>query len=196
MTQTEMTRKTIEAMEDEVEAYCREKGWYDSDVPFQAALALLHEEAAEAGSVWRKHGLADVTGHHDLAVLGGTKDVSLAKPEGVGSELADIIIRLLDDSRRYGLGLPSRVERYPGVFGLSGDFLTEVNTVHDLVSLASMAWQSGEDGPVTGYTTQLVRVFCFVQQMAGYYQVNLLDEYTRKMDYNRARPYRHGDLRA
>lgn len=184
---TEMTAGTLATMEAEVEAYCREKGWYDTDVPFEVAFALLHEEAAEAGSAWRIGGVADMTAGSAINP-GGDEG---AKPEGVGSELADIIIRLLDDSARYGLGLPARVERYKGVFALSGEFLHDVNTAHNLICLASMKWEEGGDDHVR----ELTGLFCFVQQMAGYYQVDLSAEYARKMKYNLTRPHRHGGKR-
>jgi NTP pyrophosphatase (non-canonical NTP hydrolase) len=192
MTETRSAEKALETMEAEVEQYCRDKGWYDTDVPFQTALALLHEEASEAGHAWRVHGLEDATGQQDLAVLGGTKDVSLAKPEGVGSELADVLIRLLDDSTRYGLDLPAKVKRCTKLFALSGDFLTEVNTLHNLISFASMTWEDNDDR----YVDDLVEVHAFLVQMAGYYGVDLMAEYERKMQFNRTRPHRHGGRRA
>jgi NTP pyrophosphatase (non-canonical NTP hydrolase) len=184
---TEMTAKALEAMEDEVEAYCREKGWHEREVPFQVALSLLHGEAAEVGSAWRIGGVEDMTA--GSAINPGGNDG--AKPEGVGSELADLVIRLLDDDRRYGLGLAARAERYPGVFALSGEFLHEVNTLHDMISLASLAWQGGGDDHVR----ELAKLLCFVQQMAGYYQVDLMAEYTRKMKYNLTCAHKHGGKR-
>jgi NTP pyrophosphatase (non-canonical NTP hydrolase) len=190
MTETTGTEKTLETMEAEVEQYCRDKGWYDTDVPFSVALALLHEEAAEAGHAWREHGLKDVTA---LAVMVPKGEIGPPppKPEGVGSELADIFIRLLDDSARYGLDLPARA-RDARLFSLSGDFLHEINTLHDLISRASISWQGGGDR----YAVELAGVHAFLRQMAGYYGVDLTAEYERKMAYNRTRPYRHGGRRA
>jgi NTP pyrophosphatase (non-canonical NTP hydrolase) len=192
MTETTGTEKTLETMEAEVEQYCRDKGWYDTDVPFSVAMALLHEEAAEAGHAWREHGLDDMT---VLTTAGdpepGQMVNVIVKPEGVGSELADIFIRLLDDSARYGLDLPARA-RDARLFSLSGDFLHEINTLHDLISRASISWQGGGDR----YAVELAGVHAFLRQMAGYYGVDLTAEYERKMQFNRTRPYRHGGRRA
>jgi hypothetical protein len=44
-----MPGNTLEEMEAEVAAYCEDKGWNVNPVPFEAAMALLHEEVAEAG---------------------------------------------------------------------------------------------------------------------------------------------------
>jgi NTP pyrophosphatase (non-canonical NTP hydrolase) len=99
--------KTIGQMTAEVVDFCKRKGWYDEDVPFPQSMVLLHSEVTEAFEAWRQWGLADMTGdcHHESAA-------DLAhKPEGVGSEFADILIRLLDDCARYGVDLGAEYER-------------------------------------------------------------------------------------
>lgn len=68
-------------------------------------MALLHEEVSEAGSAWRKHGLDDQTSPIHPSAF------SVPKPEGVGSEFADILIRLLDDCERFGVHLYTEYER-------------------------------------------------------------------------------------
>lgn len=72
---------------------CEDKGWYDEPVTFPESMMLLVTEVAEAVDVWRKHGFDDI-GH----LTGG-------KPEGVGSEFADVLIRLLDSCNRFGVDL-------------------------------------------------------------------------------------------
>jgi NTP pyrophosphatase (non-canonical NTP hydrolase) len=176
-------------MEAEVEQYCRDMGWYDIDVSFPAALAMLHEEASEAGHAWRIAGLDDMTAGSAINPGGDPG----AKPEGAPSELGDVLIRLLSASARYGLGLPARIERRRGeMFVLSGDFLTEVNTLHNLISFASMTWEDNDDR----YADDLAKAYVFLVQMAGYYGVDLMAEYERKMQFNRTRPHRHGGRRA
>lgn len=171
----------LEKMEAEVLAYCKDKGWYEEDVPFEVAMALLHEEAAEAGSAWRKWGLEDAT--------------EIRKPEGVGSEFADILIRALDDSTRYGLDLPGLVASRGGRFGTHDHFLVNINVLHALIARASMAWDAQPDhfykpGPCVA---DVVR---FTMQLCELYGIDLEAEYTRKMKYNWTRPHRHGDRRA
>jgi NTP pyrophosphatase (non-canonical NTP hydrolase) len=181
-------------MEADVLQYCHDMGWYDEDVPFEDAMALLHEEAAEAGSAWRKWGLEDHTGAGADPMPGFTPAFVL-KPEGVGSEFADILIRALDDSTRYGLNLAERIPARAGMFGTSDRFLTNINVLHGLIARTSMAWDARPDYFYKP-DNSLADVVRFTMQLCGLYGVDLEAEYERKMQYNRTRPYRHGDKRA
>lgn len=182
--------KSLKEMETEVKKYCRAKGWYDEDVSIPVALALLHEEVSEVGRAWRDWGLRDAT-------TGVTEDGPGrsygAKPQGVGSELADVVIRLMDDSGRYDLGFPGLLPRRRGVFALSDDFMTNVNGLHDMISRVSMAWDSD---PVAGdLAAGLADVLAFTFQLARRSGINIQYEYERKMEYNYTRAYRLGNRR-
>jgi len=180
--------KTLGEMEAEVEAYCRDKGWYDQEVPFPTAMALLHEEIAEAGRAWRDHGLEDAT-KLTFSDAGFTTKIGNPKPEGVGSEFADVLIRLLDDSTRYRLGIAEMHPRTARDFAVvTGEFLSDVNTLHGLVARASMDWP---DAPSLS-AVSLAGLLVFLELMCGCYSVDLAAEYERKMAYNRTRPYRNG----
>ena len=87
--------KTIAQMTAEVVENNTAKGWYENCATFPEAMAMLHSEVSEALEAWRKHGLDDVTRQ-------GFLEGEPAKPEGVGSEFADIFIRLLDDAWLFG----------------------------------------------------------------------------------------------
>jgi NTP pyrophosphatase (non-canonical NTP hydrolase) len=179
--------KAFEEMEAEVEAYCRDKGWWDQEVPFFTAMALLHEEIAEAGHAWRAYGLEDMTEELRGAQHG------LPKPEGVGSEFADILIRLLDDTTRYHLGIAETHPRTARDFAVvTGEFLVDVNTLHGLVARASMDWP---DAPSLS-AVSLAGLLVFLELLCDRYGIDLAAEYERKMAYNRTRPYRHGGRRA
>jgi NTP pyrophosphatase (non-canonical NTP hydrolase) len=177
--------KTFAEMAAEVEAYCRDKGWYDQEVPFFTAMALLHEEIAEAGHAWRDNGLKDMTPHS------GEPEKN-CKPEGVGSEFADILIRLLDDDTRYDLDLPLISHRTRGIPRVTGEFMIDVNMLHGLVARASMEWS---DHPSFS-AINLAGLLGFLELLCERYGIDLRAEYERKMRYNRTRPYRHGGRRA
>ena len=102
--------KSLHAMADEVyEIECL-LGWQPNDNRFGESMALLHSEVSEALEAYRNWGLEDATEtppHQD----GWTYGVPPGKPEGVGSELADVLIRLLSSARQYGVDLEAEYER-------------------------------------------------------------------------------------
>ncbi len=107
-----MSGKGLQAMGEEVYAWADSKGWNNPPPTFGEAVALLHSECSEALEAYRDHGLEDVTGNttltrnerHDLVAVP-------AKPEGVGSEFADVLIRLLHYSALFGVDLDAEYER-------------------------------------------------------------------------------------
>lgn len=115
----EVFGKTIADMTAEVREVNTEKGWRAGDNTFGDYIALLHSELSEALEAYRDHRLADATKVADhvfrndgggcCQVCEGTHDP--AKPEGVGSEMADVLIRLLDTCDVHGIDLQAEYER-------------------------------------------------------------------------------------
>lgn len=106
----ETRTKSLSQMQAEVKANCAEKGWYDQPVSFPEAIALLHSEVSEALEAWRNWGTEDAT--MPAAHLDGTGNLDgPPKPEGVGSEFADVLIRLVDYAGRFGVDLDAEYER-------------------------------------------------------------------------------------
>lgn len=128
--------KGLADMQREVTEWCERKGWKgegSAPVTFGDTMALLHSEVSEALEAYRDWGLDDATGAHspgqhntpcswaEHALAQGNKarpeppcDCGFAegrKPEGVGSEFADILIRLLDDCDRWGVDLQAEFDR-------------------------------------------------------------------------------------
>lgn len=92
-----------EMMLDVVEVN-RANGWFDDSRTFGDDVALLHSEVSEMFEAYREHGLKDVTNQDHNAAPN-------PKPEGVGSEAADILIRLLDSCYRNDVDLEREYER-------------------------------------------------------------------------------------
>lgn len=121
--------KTLREMALEVYDNNVKHGWRGDGSPsrsFVEEIALLHSEVSEALEAYRDHGLDDVTMDagsthvlirlldrvlRDLRRFTGQGEHALPKPEGVGSELADVLIRLLDTAYFNGVDLQQEYER-------------------------------------------------------------------------------------
>lgn len=185
MTTTTTRPKTLRYMAAEVFEVNDANGWFEDDRTVGDDLALLHSEVSEALEAYRSHGLDDVT-----EASCKTKDLlghifaneHMCKPEGVGSELADVLIRLLDTVTRRAiaaewLDTPLTHVSFP-LIPAASSFGDDIAGLHKLIADA-----------------HLERVLVAVLAAAHKYDVDIYAEYERKLAFNRTRGHRHGGKR-
>ncbi len=115
--------KSLQQMAEEVVAWCTRKGWEpDRYRTFGDECALLHSEVSEALEACRRWGFKDATKDPSLLCADPQceeiecdhevgEGLRQAKPEGVASEFADILIRLLHYAHVHGIDLEQEYER-------------------------------------------------------------------------------------
>ena len=107
-----MDAKTLNDLRDKAHAMAREKGWHDEEHSDEHWLMLVITEVAEAVEAYRERGFdawfeCPHCGRefNRLASVCCRRYIESWKPCGVGSELADVVIRVMDFGERYALPL-------------------------------------------------------------------------------------------
>lgn len=185
--------KTLAEMTAEIREVNIEKGWRPAGGgpganTFGDYVALLHSEVSEALEAYRDHRLVDAT-RYGSAVH--ESQYARIKPEGVGSELADMLIRLLDMCDALGIVVFDMDMELDDVAGSAyGDHLQgfgeNLAWLHEEISdmWAMRSWKTRGNFP-----PQVLRALVAVARKFG---IDLTAEYERKVAYNRTRAFQHG----
>ena len=104
--------KTLNEIADAVHALAWEKGWhtdgalYSEDAFVERACNNLHDEVSELHEAWRNNQLRAPC---DKAAK--MAEIDIPPLSCIEEELADIVIRVLDNARRLGVDIQSAIER-------------------------------------------------------------------------------------
>jgi NTP pyrophosphatase (non-canonical NTP hydrolase) len=188
-------------LQAEIAEINRANGWYDDERPWSADISLLHTEVSEMVEAYRDHELADATVTecpHGFSSDNCVGDHPLPKPEGVGSEAADVLIRLLDTANRYGItGEEVRSHGSQPVNPRPYDHFTDATTaLHFTISQLWLARAHAEIDDSDLFAIYARRglggVYRILMAACAEFEIDLDFEVTRKNAYNRTRSYRHG----
>ena len=93
-----MSTVNLTDLAKEIHTLAQEKGWYEEKRTFGELVALCHSELSEALEFYRRgYEPAEISTIH-------------GKPQDIPSELADVIIRVLDMCGYYGIDIHKAVE--------------------------------------------------------------------------------------
>lgn len=180
------TGKSLADMTAEIRAINVDKGWRPAEGgpgsnTFGDYIALLHSEISEALEAYRDWKLDDATGRNTAKP---------DKPEGVGSEFADILIRLLDMCDIFRITVFDMNAELADVASLG------TGAVADMAGLRTFGdWMEWLHGAATDLrrghieAPQMLRSLVTAAEQFG---IDLTAEYERKVAYNRGREFQHG----
>ncbi len=171
---------TLADMTERVYEVNKANGWFDDERTFEDDIALLHSEVSEMFEAYRDWGFEDTT-----AQGCPSQDFPghVCKPQGFGSEAADVLVRILDTSHRRhiapGWGTLEEVPIH-GYFDAERTVGGHISELHGLITLV---WQTPISlGAPLSYLVSWCRAL----------DLDLEAEFERKLAYNATRGHKHG----
>lgn len=178
-------------LQTEVHALARAKGWYedrdlsDPDVR-ESMLALIHSEISEALECVRRGELtAAYESQGPFHQIEGCRQGPPFKPTGLPSELADVVIRVLDYCAAYGV----RQDFEPDMIRDATRAALAANPVPNATRLGGALYAVHRDLNAQQFGCTIGQVYV----IAAACHIDLDEAIRLKHAYNATRPHRHGN---
>jgi NTP pyrophosphatase (non-canonical NTP hydrolase) len=171
----------------------KEKGWWDNGGPsFPAIILLIQSEVSEVLEDYRMHkSLKEIwlEPHRDYQ-----NHTTYEKPNGIPTELADIIIRICDYAGHAGIDLDSKYKESKANIDMFGwppkwdakDFLKSLAFINLELSNAFRVWTENEND------TLLAPAILYTVEMCDKNDIDIWKAIEIKLEYNKTRAFRHG----
>lgn len=191
----------------EVRDWTIRKGWRGGAAPqrsFGDDMSLLHSEVSEAIEAYRLYKLKRWSVYDDgWSLVGasaqflkdGSFDYHNEKPEGVASELADVLIRLLDNYAEWGFEVGDSDVEYVDEERYE-NFGDAMSALHAEISNTYSAWKAYREMSLS-FKKEIIKdrfdtILMELQIICYWLKIDLYAEYEAKMKYNETREHRHG----
>lgn len=211
-------KETVEALNEmipEIHENAVAHGWWENDREISEIYVLIHSELSEALEEYRS-GKPDVycaahgsdwcpICYGDTCAVSPDTDCLTCfaqraesgkvpnKAEGVITELADAVIRIMDYLGKYGKEI-KRLE-YSEIEGDKGNFTDMLAGVHTCLSLAYYQAVTRNSLSVQGEPVNIAVVVRLIWEYTNFRGYDLAQIVRIKHEYNKTRPYKHGGKR-
>lgn len=190
---------SLQELQEEIHRVNLANGWFDPDKEriFPEEIALIHSEISEAFEAYRDWGMEDKTGEPK-------EEGGLAKPEGVASELADVLVRILDAGTRSSIPGEVIQKMHDDEFENVDEELLEasIKGVKEIPFGSAITFLHRETSRIIEETPMpeqgeiargLSTLYTTLYLICEAYEFDLIAEVERKVAYNATRGYRHGN---
>lgn len=188
----------LNALRDEVFSINKSNGWHNEERSFGELIALVHSEVSEAledyraghpvNKVWYeyKDGFKRDTHFAEFYIDDNWTSV-LGKPCGIPSELADVVIRILDICGLYGWDIEFKHFKKINIFPMK--YASHLASIHKSLSDAYNDNKDTFTDPAATYLDVAIQEVEFICQQ---HSINLDQIIREKLEYNKTRGYKHG----
>lgn len=170
-------------------------GWWNEPRTFGEVIALCHSELSEALEEYRDHkpNIYYICKSHDTRALcpdqydgcqcGENAGCNIRKPEGVATELADCVIRILDYYGSSEADVDNEINKFKRFNYVAENFGAFISDCHKSLSY-SYAFED---------TNHLALCVCKIYAWAEINSVDMDEVIRIKHEFNKTRSYKHGN---